>query len=135
MPRQDLVATLRGAFARRPKSIVCAYLYGSAAREEDGAASDVDVAVLLTPPPPPTLEGLGLDLAGELERVVRRRVDIVVINRAPADLVHRVLRDGILLYESDRRSRIEFEARSRAQYFDLLPYLREYRRSVARQRP
>jgi hypothetical protein len=49
------------------------------------------------------------------------------MNEAPVDLVHRVLRDGILVCESDRNARVSFEVRSRNEYFDLLPYLRRYR--------
>jgi hypothetical protein len=44
------------------------------------------------------------------------------------DLVHRVLRDGVLLLERDRSARIRFEVRARNDYFDLLPHLRRYRR-------
>ena len=55
-------------------------------------------------------------------------VDLVVLDSAPVDLVHRVLRDGRLLYDDDPSMRVRFEVRSRNQYFDLLPYLREYRR-------
>jgi uncharacterized protein len=51
-----------------------------------------------------------------------------VLNEAPADLVHRVLRDGQLIFEADRSARIRFEVRRRNEYFDLLPILTEYRR-------
>jgi hypothetical protein len=39
------------------------------------------------------------------------------------------LRDGILLYERDPAARIRFEVQARNAYFDLLPYLRQYRRT------
>ena len=131
MGTDGLLDTLRAFFARRGRSVVCAYLYGSTARGEARPASDVDIAVLLCHTPPATVEGLGFDLAGDLERLLSRRVDLVILNRASPDLVHRVLRDGVLLHESDRRLRVAFETRSRAEYFDVLPYLREYRRSSA----
>jgi len=53
---------------------------------------------------------------------------VVVLNDAPADLVHRVLRDGVLVLETDRSARIRFEVAKRNEYFDLLPILRRYRR-------
>ena len=56
----------------------------------------------------------------------------MVLNRAPVDLIHRVLRDGILLKESDPSARIRFEVKARREYFDLLPILRRYRRMEAR---
>jgi hypothetical protein len=48
-------------------------------------------------------------------------VDLVTLTDAPADLVHRVLRDERLPLERDRSDRIAFEARRRNEYFDLLP--------------
>jgi predicted nucleotidyltransferase len=134
MTLEALIDTLRGAVARHADRIACAYLYGSAARRESRAASDIDLAVLFREMPPASLEGLGFDIAGEIERALGKPVDIVVLNRASPDLVHRVLRDGVLVHDGDRRMRIAFETRKRAEYFDVLPYLREYRRSVAGRR-
>lgn len=54
----------------------------------------------------------------------------MVLNRAPVDLIHRVLRDGMLLHDRDPTARIRFEVKARNEYFDLLPYLRQYRRST-----
>jgi hypothetical protein len=52
----------------------------------------------------------------------------VTIDAAPADLVHRVLRDGVLLVDRDRALRVRFEVASRNRYFDMTPVWREYRR-------
>lgn len=131
-PRGAIERALQTFFAGRGDEIVAAYLFGSEARGTTGPDSDVDVAVLLRRPPPPTLEGLQLDLAAEIERQIGREVDLVVLNRAPPDLVHRVLRDGRLLLEADRAGRIAFEVRARNEYFDLLPILALYRRPARR---
>lgn len=125
----DTIERLRQFFGQRSEELVCAYLYGSMARGTAGPDSDVDIAVLYRTDPPATLDGLGLGLAAELERLLGRRVDLVVLNRAPVDLIHRVLRDGVLVCEQDRSARIRFEVRARNEYFDLLPYLRQYRRA------
>lgn len=130
MSRDPIVEALRKFFAARPGKIACVYLYGSQARGEAHARSDVDVAVLFEQIPPATLEGLGFDLKGELERALNRPVDLIVLNRAPLDLVHRVLRDGVLVAEQDRAVRIRFEVQRRNEYLDLLPYLQEYRHAT-----
>lgn len=109
------------------EEVVAAYLYGSVARGTAGAASDVDVALLFRSARPRTLEGLPLALEARLERAVGAPVQVVILNEAPADLVHRVLRDGRLVLERDRASRVRFEVRARNEYFDLLPVLRQYR--------
>src|SRR5262252_2247059 len=120
---------LQAFFNRDHVGIVCVYVYGSVARGEARGDSDVDVAVLYAQEPPSTLDGLGLELGYTLERLLEKPVDLVILNRAPLDLIHRVLRDGVLVYESDPSSRIRFEVQARNAYFDLLPYLRQYRRS------
>jgi len=56
---------------------------------------------------------------------------LIVLNRAPTDLVHRVLRDGRLLLDRDPSKRIRFEVRKRNEYFDLEPALRRYREARA----
>ncbi|RKT45034.1 type VII toxin-antitoxin system MntA family adenylyltransferase antitoxin [Thiocapsa rosea] len=127
-----LVSRLEAALAHEPGhgsgAIACAWLFGSRARGTGRPTSDLDLAVLFSEDPPRTLEGLHLDLADRLTGEVGRPVDLVVMNRAPVDLVHRVLRDGILLLERDRSARIRFEVRARNEYFDLLPHLLRYRR-------
>lgn len=118
---------LRELLAARSE-VVTAYLFGSVARGTHHAKSDVDVAVLYAEDPPPTLDGLGLGLEADLERDLGWPVQVIVLNRAPYDLVHRVLRDGKLLKDADPSARIRFEVRARNLYFDLLPILRRYRR-------
>jgi predicted nucleotidyltransferase len=106
-------------------------LFGSVARDEAGAGSDIDVGVLCRRrgAGPADLEFVE-SLRGVLEDQLRSEVDVVVLDDAPADLVHRVLRDGVLLAECDSRARIEFEVAARNEYFDLLPILEMYRRTV-----
>jgi predicted nucleotidyltransferase len=127
-----VVQQLRTFFCHNHADIVCVYVYGSVARGEARGESDVDVAVLYAQEPQPTLDGLGLELGYTLEQLLGRPVDLVVLNRAPLDLIHRVLRDGVLIYDGDPSARIRFEVQARNAYFDLLPYLRQYRRSTQR---
>ena len=119
---------LREFFAAQPGEIIAAYLFGSVARATMGARSDVDVAVLYATAPPATLEGLPLDLEGRIEQLVKRQAQVIVLNTAPVSLVHRVLRDGVLLFDRDPSARIRFEVRARNEFFDLQPILARYHR-------
>ncbi len=133
MQQAAISTQLEAYFVRHgADDVVCVYLFGSTARGEARPDSDLDLAVLYRTNPPHTLEGAGVRLAGEIERVIEHPVDVVVLNRAPVDLVHRVLRDGILVYETDSSARIAFEVRSRNVYFDLKPILERYRRGKAK---
>ena len=124
----EAFAAVESYFRERPDGFAAVYVFGSVGRGQARPDSDVDVAVLLTEDPPQTLDGSRGDVAEALERVSGRAVDLVVLNRAPADLVHRVLRAGRLVLETDRAARVAFEVRRRREYFDLLPILDDYRR-------
>ena len=120
--------TLREFFATQPDGIIAAYLFGSVARGTAGARSDVDVAVLYAAAPPATLEGWPFDLETRIGELVGRPVQVIVLNTARAGLVHRVLRDGVLLLDRAPSARIRFEVRARNEFFDLQPILARYRR-------
>lgn len=126
MDCESIETALRDFFARENRGEAAVYLFGSVARREAGSDSDVDVAILFAEDPPRTLEGLHFDLERELERLLDRPVQLVVLNRAPAFPVHRVLRESRLLSNRDPSKRVRFEVRKRNEYFDLQPILRRY---------
>lgn len=113
------------------EGIAAVYLFGSVARGTERPDSDVDIGVLYVQEPPRTLLGQPFDLEADLSALLGRPVQIVVLNRAPVDLIHRVLRDGIIILEPDVSRRIAFEVRSRNMYWDLKPILDEYRKARA----
>lgn len=127
----DFEGKLREVLGGSPDEVVAVYLYGSRARGTARAGSDVDIGVLLRDSPPPTLKSVARDLEATVEGALRVPTEIVVLNRAPADLIHRVLRDGVLLLDRDRSARLRFEVQSRNEYFDLAPLRRLYRRLPA----
>lgn len=131
MDRAQVVESLSRYFRGR-RDIVAAYLFGSVARDRAGKHSDVDVGLILGSRAPRQLADL-LPLQttqDDLGALLHRAVDVVPMNGASPDLLHRILRDGILVHESDHHRRIEFEVRARSEYFDLLPILERYRRTV-----
>lgn len=122
---------VRDFFDKHSGGLVAAYLFGSHSRGTQTVDSDVDVGVLLDNEPPTGFAGLHLDLQADLAMALGHDVDLIVLNRAPPDLIHRVLRDGKLIVDLDPSCRIRFEVRARSQYLDLLPALREYRKQRA----
>lgn len=128
----DLEERLHDALVSHGTGLAAAYLFGSIARGDDRPGSDVDVAVLFEDDPPPRLEGLPVDLHDALQTAAGRRLDLVVLNGAPPDLGHRILRDGRLILDRNPSRRIAFEVRTRNAYFDLLPVLRRYRQQPSK---
>jgi hypothetical protein len=130
MMRERIEKELRDFFVSTSSDILTVYLYGSMARDEDRATSDVDVAILFRDCPPHTLEHPTIRLAGALEHHLGLPVEVVALNDAPVDLIHRVLRDGSILVDRDPAARVRFEIKSRNDFFDLQPILQRYRRTV-----
>jgi len=110
-------------------AVEAAYLFGSQAKGTASAASDVDIALILQP-------GTPADSVTTVRRALQRglelEVDIIDLLRAPADLVHRVLRDGILVLDRNRQRRLSIEVQRRAEFLDLKPYLDRYRDRATR---
>lgn len=127
MEAASLVEQLEDFFAAHASGIDAVYLFGSQATGRAKATSDVDLGVLFSRPPEPALGNAPHRLEAELEERLGQPVQLTPLNGAPVDLVHRVLRDGRLLFEGSRERRVRFEVESRRAYLDLLPFLRRYR--------
>jgi hypothetical protein len=116
------------------EGIAAAWLFGSVARGTARQDSDVDVGILYCEDPPRTLAGIGkvFNLEEELTEVTDLPIQIVALNNAPVDLIVRVFRDGRLLLGHDSLQRVDFEVRSRNEFWDLEPYLRLYRGQIGK---
>lgn len=134
MLREQIVPVLRRWFAEHPCGLVAAYLFGSVARGQERPDSDVDVGVVLAATRTLALEDLDriARMQDGLSALLGRTVDLVAMNGAAPDLLHRILVDRVLLFDGDPEQRIEFEIHARNEYFDLAPYLERYRKDVLR---
>jgi hypothetical protein len=111
--------------------IVAVYLFGSTARGTNTADSDVDLGLLYATRPASTLLAQPFLIEAHLADRLGRNVQCVVMNTAPPDLVHRILRERMLLLDLSPSFRIKFEIDARNRYFDLKPMLDRYRRATA----
>ena len=119
------------AYLARQTDIVAAYLFGSVARGQTHALSDVDIAVLLDPDiDRQTSVERQLELMVMLDDIADREVQVTLLNRAPPLLAYQVIRDGILLYERSRHERIAFEVRTMKVYFDFKPRLEFFNQTL-----
>lgn len=125
--RNRVAATLAAALNARPE--VCfACLHGSFATGEP--FRDVDVAVWVEPAP-----GQGAawryaaDLAEALEVATRMPVDVQVLNEAPLGFRYHALR-GEPLVVRDRDFFDDLRARTWDDYFDFLPFARQFLREA-----
>ena len=94
-----LIEQLRDLLDRQP-GLACAYLFGSVARGAATATSDVDLAVLFEQTTEDTLHGPLARLQLDLEDALGRHVDLVAMETALPDLIHRVSCHGRLSREA-----------------------------------
>lgn len=100
-----------------------AYLFGSQATGAGQPHSDVDVAVYARP-----VADTGFGYKAELTAYLmaalgENRVDVVLLDRAPPLLYHRVLRDGVRLLARDLRATTAREGAALSRYCDFLPQI------------
>jgi len=117
----EWMSSLLEYLAAQP-DVVAAYVFGSVAQGRARPQSDVDIAVLLAADlDEETRFDRRLRLGWEVERLIGRQTDLVVLNDAPPLLQHQVLKHGRLIFERDRAARVEFEVRAGQIYADLKP--------------
>jgi uncharacterized protein len=130
---ERVLDTVRERLSRRPE-ILEGYVFGSHARGEAMAHSDIDIAVYvdrerLPPAPFGYAAGLATDLMAGLGM---NRLDVVVLNDAPPLLYHRVLRDGERLLSRDLAATTTREGRALSRYCDYLPHLSKIDRELSK---
>jgi len=99
-----------------------AVVFGSTARGQRHARSDVDIGII----PADASLSLGdeLGLQTELERACGVAVDLVRLDRAPLAVRWRVARDGMPLVGAHTGAWARFAARAASEHADIAPALR-----------
>lgn len=93
----EAIASLQRCFATR-SDVAAVYLFGSVARGDDTPRSDVDVGLFFGSFARDDLQRLEEleDIRADLETMLARTVDVIAVDRASPDFLHRMLRDGIV---------------------------------------
>lgn len=76
--------------------IVAAYLFGSSAKATKPQAKDVDIAVLFQRGQVPNFDEQ-MEMRGSLASLLKKEVDVVILNRANPILKYQVLQHGLLI--------------------------------------
>ena len=122
------------AFANDDR-IEAVWLFGSRARREADALSDVDLAVLVRADlDVPALWDGQLEWTGLAVKVLGTdEVAVQPLNRVPVGVRDPILRDARLLWSRSPEVAADFEALTRREYLDFEPYLARYDRDLLRQ--
>jgi len=116
----------------KEKEVLFAYLYGSSVSHSIPFDSDIDVAVYLKPSDMKSYireeERLTNTLVFKLHN---DKIDLRILNNLPFLLQYNVIKEGIPIFIRDESERIDFEIRVMNRFFELKPYLDEYRQMLS----
>ena len=111
--------------------IALAFLFGSVVNRD--SFHDIDIAVYFVKDlPSSNYLDLRLELQLGLEKVLKKDVDLVILNNAPPFLRYKILKHGILIIEKDTATFRDFFRRTIHEYFDFLPVFNLYREKMRR---
>ncbi|HVT15447.1 MAG TPA: nucleotidyltransferase domain-containing protein [Thermoanaerobaculia bacterium] len=114
-----LLDQMRDVLASVP-AVRFATVFGSQARGQERAGSDIDIGLLLDPDTPE----LRVKIEAELGRAAKRQVDLVFLDSAPPLLRFEIARDGVLLVARDRNDWVDFRTRAMLDWWDWAPTAR-----------
>ena len=121
--RERVVNKISSYLVERHEEIIAVYLFGSFNAAE--AFSDIDLAILVDSPLDDPLF-IEIDLETELEKIVKYRLDVRILNKAPLSFCREVIRSGIVIVDRRPNSRADFQGKILKKYSDFMPFRRRY---------
>ena len=107
------------------------YIFGSYAKGENRADSDLDIAMYFDR----EVDGfVKLDILDKLVGIFNREdIDLVILNEVDEVLKFQVIKYGKVVYMEDLVTKVTFEARVMSEYMDM-EYFREVRNKYSHKR-
>lgn len=104
------------------------YIFGSRARRQEGPLSDYDFGILLHQKlKSKKYFDIKLALIGLFSKKFKtNQIDIVILNEASPLIAMSVIKEGKILFETDKNYRVAFENYIMMTYYDRLPYEERY---------
>lgn len=100
-------------------AVTAVYLFGSMATDKEKKAGDIDIAILLKPGVNPYKPvDIQLRIMSDLEILLKRQVDVVLLGFADPILEHQVRKHGKVLIDKTPKVRFAYEVDARKKYFD-----------------
>lgn len=126
----DLLIKPLRKFFKKEKEVLFCYLFGSLVYGDFISKSDIDLAVCLDERKCQDFFEKKLELISKISTLLKKEVDIIILNIAPPFFRYVVIKEGKLIFEADKERRIDFELRTFNEYFDFKPILEKYHQRI-----
>ncbi len=114
------------------EDILFAYLYGSATYDPALMGGDIDIAVFVKSSSMQNYIKMESKLTALLITQLKTdKIDLRILNVLPLVHQYSILKNGILIFSRDEEQRVDFETSVMIRFFELKPYLDEYRLMVS----
>lgn len=118
MDKKYIVSKLR-PYCEGKSAIKLGFLFGSYASDSPCLESDIDIALYIANGKNGKSE---IGIQNDLERLLKKEVDLVVLNRTPATLSWSIIRKGIPIVIKDRRLYLDFVIDSSNEAEDFIDF-------------
>lgn len=102
-------------------NVVFAYVFGSAAASRQTKLSDLDIAVFLPESTPKEKYfDLQIELMGKLEKIFKKRIDVLILNNASSLIAQMALVHGRNVFSQNKEEKIRFLTKNLQRFDDAL---------------
>ena len=127
--KKETLAKLTNYFAKRSE-VIAAYIFGSLITGKVRKGSDIDVGLICRENLIKNPLTYRIDVIADLMSLLKRKVDVVILNSANLLIRAQVFQKGLLVYEQDFRERVSFQAKSMGLYYDYKRYFEFHSRNL-----
>lgn len=119
----EMIINLLGDYFKQREDIMFSYVFGSYAIGTFSSNSDIDIAIFFYNDADTKDLDKYLTIKVELEVVLKKEVDLVVLNTATPFLKTRIINKHIKIYSKDSYNEALFIDKSFGEYFDVKQYI------------
>ncbi|WAM37231.1 type VII toxin-antitoxin system MntA family adenylyltransferase antitoxin [Caldicellulosiruptor acetigenus] len=123
MMEKDKIVKILKEYFEKEDNVIFAYLFGSYAKGKERENSDVDIAVYVNEEianDSKKVLDFQIKHMSNISDILKKEVDLVILNHASPLLRHEVISEGILLVEKDHNKLVNFKKMSFYYYQDWL---------------
>lgn len=127
--KDEVISCIKGIID--PKEYIkFAYIFGSYAENREKKDSDIDIGLFLSGIGEENFFTIKIEIQLEIQEIIKKTVDVVIMNTAPPLLNHEIFKNGIIIKNDDPALLSQFRAKNFYYYLDQMYIINSYLKSV-----